>query len=46
MPCRVWKCVPKAISSGLDISEVPGCYLLRHEFSLGVTKITLRIGVS
>ena len=28
--CHVctWKCVRAAISGGLDISEVPGCYLL------------------
>ena len=23
-----WKCIPVAISSGMDISEVPGCHLL------------------
>ena len=28
VPCRAWKCVPKAISSGVDISEVPGCHVL------------------
>ena len=27
--CREWKCVPTAISVGVDISEVPG-YLLRQ----------------
>ena len=27
-PCCVWKCVPTAISSSEDISEVPGCHLL------------------
>ena len=27
-PCRAWKCVPAAISSDVDISEVPGCHLL------------------
>ena len=27
--CREWKCVPTAISDGVDISEVPG-YLLRQ----------------
>ena len=26
--CRTWKCVPTAISGGVDISKVPGCYLL------------------
>ena len=30
VPCRIWKCVPTAISSGVDISEVPGCHLLRQ----------------
>ena len=29
VPCRTWKCGPTAISSGADISEVPGCYLLQ-----------------
>ena len=28
--CRSWKCVPTAISSDVDISEVPGCHLLRQ----------------
>ena len=27
-PCCAWKCVPTAISGDVDISEVPGCYLL------------------
>ena len=26
VPCCTWKCVPKAISSGVDFSEVPGCH--------------------
>ena len=26
---REWKCIPTAISSSVDISEVPGCHLLR-----------------
>ena len=25
-----WKCVPTAISGGVDISEVPGCHLLQQ----------------
>ena len=29
-PCRTWKCVPTAISGGVDISEVPGCHLLQQ----------------
>ena len=28
--CRTWKCVPTAISSGVHISEVPGCHLLQQ----------------
>ena len=28
LPCRAWKFVSTPISSGVDISEVPGCYLL------------------
>ena len=28
--CRAWKCVPIAISGDVDISEVPGCHLLRQ----------------
>ena len=27
---REWKCVPTAISGGVDISKVPGCRLLRQ----------------
>ena len=30
VPCRTWKCVPTAIFGGVDISEVPGCHLLRQ----------------
>ena len=30
VPCCAWKCVPTAISGGVDISEVPGCHLLRE----------------
>ena len=26
--CCSWKCIRTAISSGVDISRVPGCYLL------------------
>ena len=28
--CRAWKCVPTAISSGVDISEVPEYHLLQQ----------------
>ena len=30
VPFRAWKWVPAAISGGVDISEVPGCLLLRQ----------------
>ena len=30
VPCPAWKCVPTAISGGVDISEVPGYHLLRQ----------------
>ena len=30
VPCPTWKCVPTAISGGVDISEVPGCHLLQQ----------------
>ena len=28
VPCQAWKCVPTAISSGVNIFEVPECHLL------------------
>ena len=27
--CCAWKCIPIAIYSGVDISEVPGCHFLQ-----------------
>ena len=30
VPCRTWKCIPTAISGGVDTSKVPGCHLLRQ----------------
>ena len=30
VPCQAWKCVPTAISGGVDISEIPECRLLRQ----------------
>ena len=30
MSCHTWKCVPTAVSGGVDISEVPGSDLLRQ----------------
>ena len=33
VPCHTWKCAPTAISSGVDISEVPGCHLLLQRSS-------------
>ena len=44
MPCHTQKCVPAAISGGVDISKVS--FVITDEFSLRVTKITSRIGVS
>ena len=28
VPCPAWKCVPTAISHGVDVLEVRGCHLL------------------
>ena len=45
--CGARKCVPTAVSGGVDISEVPGCHLLRQMSSQWkVRKITSMIGVS
>ena len=30
VPCCTWKGVPTAISGGVNISEIPGCHLLRQ----------------
>ena len=30
VPCCAWNCVPRAASSGVDISEVPGYHLLQQ----------------
>ena len=30
VPCHAWKCVPTAISGGVNIFEVPECHLLRQ----------------
>ena len=30
VPCWPWKCAFRAISGGVDISEFPGCHLLRQ----------------
>ena len=45
VPCRTLKCVPTAISGDMDISEDPRC-ICYDEFSVRVTRITSRIGVS
>ena len=29
VPYGTWKCVSTAISGGVEVSEVPGCHLLR-----------------
>ena len=40
MPCGAWKCVPTAISGGVDISKVRGCHLLQQILSqLGSQKL-------
>ena len=31
VPCRAWTCVSTAISSGVDIFEVPGCRLVYNK---------------
>ena len=30
VPCHTWKYAPTAILGGVDISEIPGCHLLRQ----------------
>ena len=30
VPCHAWKCVPTAISGSMNVSEVPGCHLVRQ----------------
>ena len=30
VPCCTWKCVPTAVSGGVDISEAPECHLLQQ----------------
>ena len=38
--------MPTSLSSGVDISKVPGCHLLpQMGYQVTVTKITSRIGV-
>ena len=40
VPCRTWKCVPTAISSGANISGVLGCHLLQQiSFQWGSQKL-------
>ena len=42
--CRARKCAPTAISGGVDISEVPGCHLLRQMSSqCGSQKLLQRL---
>ena len=31
--CCAWKCVPAAISDGVNISEVPRCHFFRQQMS-------------
>ena len=45
VPYHTWKCVPIALSGGVDM--VPWMsFIVTDEFSVRVTKITSRIGVS
>ena len=44
-PCCAQKCIPAAISDGVDISNVPGCHTT-DDFSVRVVKTTSRIVVS
>ena len=47
VPCRAWKCVPTAISGGMNIFRGPWVsFVMTDEFSVKVTKITSRIVVS
>ena len=46
MPFCAWKSVPTAISRGVDIAEVPVSFVTTNEFSMRVSKIASRIGVS
>ena len=47
VPCCTWKCVPTAVSGGVDISLRPWMlFVTADELSVRVIKITLRIGAS
>ena len=46
MPCRVWKCIPTALSGSAYIPKIRGCHLSWHESSVRVSKYISRIGVS
>ena len=47
VPCWAWKIVFTTISGSVNISEAPGCHLLRQmSFPWESQKITSRIGVS
>ena len=47
VPCHACKCVPTAISGGVDVCKVPGVSIVTtDEFSVMVKKITSRIDVS
>ena len=46
VPCCTWNCVSKAISGSVDISKGPWVLFVTFEFSVRLTKITLRIGAS
>ena len=44
-PCWVWKCVPTAISGGVDIFEAPGCQLLKIILRMVFHKLTAYLSV-
>ena len=46
VPCCAWKCVPTAISGGVDNSEVPGYHLLQQMGSQWGSQKSLQVLVS
>ena len=41
-PCPTWNCVSIAVSSGADISKIPGCHLLQKMENFEVYESFLR----
>ena len=47
VPCHAWKCVPTAISGGVDIFQGPWVsFVMKDEILVRVTKTISRIGAS